>query len=108
MPPGSGDYVILYQPRVPIRHSLLTLMAPPLLQSLSYQSTAQRVLTLPELLQTIFSFGTRASNVSSALVCRSWREIALDQVWREIDDIYYLLDILTPLNRRVDTGFYVR
>jgi hypothetical protein len=60
-------------------------------------SAAHRVLAIPEILEVIFSFGTRASNVSYALVCRGWRELALDNVWREVDDIYYLLQLLTPL-----------
>jgi F-box-like len=83
-------------------------MAPPPMPSLGYESTAHRVLAIPELLQTIFSFGTRVSNASNALVCRNWREAALDNVWREIDDMYYLLHLLSPLYRRGETDFYVR
>ena len=78
------------------------------ISSLCYRSTAHRVLTIPELLQIIFRFGTRASNVSNALVCRGWREPALDNVWREVDDIYYLLQLLTPFRRRGQSEFYVR
>jgi hypothetical protein len=74
--------------------------------SLGYESTAHRVLSIPELLQTIFSFGSQASNASNALVCRSWREPALDHVWHEVDDIYYLLHVLAPL-RQEGTAFYV-
>jgi hypothetical protein len=73
-----------------------------------FGSTTHRVLAIPELLQTIFSFGTRASNVSNALVCRSWLEPALDNVWREVDDIYYLLKILAPFHRRSVMDDYVR
>jgi F-box-like len=75
--------------------------------SLGYESTTHRVLSIPELLQTIFSFGTRASNASNALVCRSWREPALDHFWHEVDDIYYLLQILSPF-RQEGTSFHVR
>lgn len=74
--------------------------------SFGYRSTAHRVLAIPELLQIIFSFGTRASNVSNALVCRGWREPALDNVWREVDDIYYLLQLLAPFHRRSRMDFY--
>lgn len=81
-------------------------VSPPI-PSLGYESTALRVLSIPELLQTIFSFGSRASNSSNALVCRSWREPALDHVWHEVDDIYYLLQVLAPL-RQEGTAFYVR
>jgi F-box-like len=87
--------------------SYWTLMVPPPMQSFGYESTAQRVLAIPELLQTIFSFGTRASNASNALVCRNWCEAALDHVWREIDDMYHLLHLLTPLYRRGETILYV-
>ncbi|KAN0137184.1 hypothetical protein V8E53_005181 [Lactarius tabidus] len=73
---------------------------------LGYESTTQRVLSIPELLHIIFSFGTRASNVSNALVCRKWHEVALDYVWMEVDDIYCLLQLLTPLHRRRETQFY--
>ena len=78
------------------------------ISSLGYGSTAHRVLAIPELLQTIFSFGTRASNVSNAHVCREWREPALDNVWREVDDIYYLLQLLAPFHRRNHMNLYVR
>jgi hypothetical protein len=77
------------------------------MSSLGYRSTAHRVLAIPELLQIIFGFGTRASNVSNALVCRGWCEPALDNVWREVDDIYYLLQLLTPFRCR-QSDFYVR
>ncbi|KAH9004724.1 hypothetical protein EDB86DRAFT_2885129 [Lactarius hatsudake] len=73
---------------------------------LGFESTTQRVLAIPELLQIIFSFGTRASNASNALVCRNWREVALDYVWAEVDDMYYLLQILAPLPRRGGIEFY--
>ena len=76
--------------------------------SFGYRSTAHRVLAIPELLQIIFSFGTRASNVSNALVCRGWREPALDNVWREVDDLYYLLQLLAPFRRPSRLDFYVR
>ena len=76
--------------------------------SLGYRSTAHRVLAIPELLQIVFSFGTRASNVSNARVCRGWCEPALDNVWREVDDIYFLLQLLTPFRRRSQRDLYVR
>ncbi|KAH9967273.1 hypothetical protein BC827DRAFT_1264120 [Russula dissimulans] len=71
-------------------------MASPI-PSLGCESSARRVLAIPELLQRIFDFGTRASNASNALVCRSWSGPALDHVWREVDSLYYLLRLLVPL-----------
>ncbi|KAI0282471.1 hypothetical protein BGY98DRAFT_85930 [Russula aff. rugulosa BPL654] len=73
-----------------------------------FKFAAHRVLANPELLGIIFSFGTRASNVSYALVCRGWRESALDNVWREVDDIYYLLQLLAPLRTRNSTLEFTR
>ncbi|KAF8269848.1 hypothetical protein EI94DRAFT_1724445 [Lactarius quietus] len=82
-------------------------LAHPSMPQLGYESTAQRVLAIPELLHIIFSFGTRASNASNALVCRNWREAALDHVWMEVDDLYHLLQLLAPLHRRRgETQFY--
>ncbi|KAI0305892.1 hypothetical protein B0F90DRAFT_937221 [Multifurca ochricompacta] len=74
--------------------------------SIGYESTTHRVLAIPELLQIIFSFGTRASNASNALVCRTWREVALDHLWRDVDDIYHLLQLLAPLHRRGEHEYY--
>ncbi|KAI9464627.1 hypothetical protein BJY52DRAFT_832115 [Lactarius psammicola] len=76
---------------------------------LGYESTTQRVLAIPEFLQLIFSFGTRASNATNVRVCRNWREAALDHVYMEVDtrDMYYLLQHLAPLHRRQgETKFY--
>ena len=84
-----------------MRHPLLSI------SSLRYRSTAHRVLAIRELLQIIFSFGTRASKVSNTLVCRGWCEPALDNIWREVDDIYYLLQLLTPFRRRGQSDSYV-
>jgi hypothetical protein len=70
--------------------------APAPAPSLGCISAAHRALAVTEILNIIFSFGTQASNVSNVLVCRGWREPALDNVWREVDDIYYLLQLLAP------------
>jgi hypothetical protein len=77
--------------------------------SFGFTSAAHRVLANFELLGVIFNFGTRASNVSYARVCRRWREPALDNIWSEVDDIYYLLQLLAPLRteNRTLVNFYV-
>ena len=88
--------------------AIMSQVPPSPASTFGFRSTVHRVLAIPELLQIIFSFGTRASNVSNALVCRGWREPALDNVWREVDDIYYLLQLLAPFHRRSRMDFYVR
>ncbi|KAI9511609.1 hypothetical protein F5148DRAFT_303595 [Russula earlei] len=75
-------------------------MTPSSVPSFGYGTAARRVLAIPELIQTICSYGTRGSNASSALVCRSWSGPALDHVWREVDDLYYLLQVLVPIHSR--------
>jgi F-box-like len=73
--------------------------------SLSYKSTIDRVLAIPELLDMIFSYGTKASNAFCACVCRRWSEVALDNLWREVDNMYCLFGLLAPLEERA--GPYV-
>jgi len=63
------------------------------------ESAACRVLAIPEFLQAVFDFGTRASNASNALVCRSWSGPASDHIWDEVDKLSYLLKLLVPLRR---------
>ncbi|KAI6141622.1 hypothetical protein BKA82DRAFT_2634167 [Pisolithus tinctorius] len=58
---------------------------------------ASRIFHIPELLHLIFSFLDKKSNVSSACVCKFWSDIALDAVWREVDDLIQLLSILNPV-----------
>jgi len=59
-----------------------------------------RVLTIPELLDTIFSNLGHSSNLNNSLVCRSWSEIALDALWRYVGDLQRLFNILAPLRER--------
>ena len=65
-----------------------------------------RVLRIPELLQIIFSILDLPSNTVNARVCKQWSDIALDILWREIDDLYLLFRILAPLTKTVE-GSYV-
>lgn len=58
-----------------------------------------RVLCIPELLDMIFRFLDDASNASNARVCRQWSEIALDTLWRDVDDLYRLFGLLAPLRK---------
>ena len=62
-----------------------------------------RVLHIPELLQMIFSILDPPSNTVNARVCKQWSDIALDNLWREIDELYYLFGILAPLTMTIDS-----
>ena len=55
------------------------------------------VLSIPELLDLTFGFMDRASNINNACVCRRWSEIALDNLWREVDNLFLLFNLLAPL-----------
>ena len=65
-------------------------------------SNMHRVLCIPELLDMVFRFLDDASNASNARVCRQWSEIALDTLWRDVDDLYRLFGLLAPLRKADD------
>ncbi|KAF8637721.1 hypothetical protein AX17_002624 [Amanita inopinata Kibby_2008] len=58
----------------------------------------QRVLCIPELLDMIFSYLDLSSNATNARVCKRWSDVALDTLWREVEDIYRLCSLLAPLH----------
>jgi hypothetical protein len=62
-------------------------------------SAMHRVLGIPELLDMIFRFLDDASNASNARVCRQWSEIALDTLWKDVNDLYRLFGLLAPLRK---------
>ncbi|KAI0060964.1 hypothetical protein BV25DRAFT_1839295 [Artomyces pyxidatus] len=72
--------------------------------SIGYASNAHRVLAIPELLTLVFSFGDRVNNATYSLVNKQWREIALDNIWREVDCLYYLFRILVPMSQSPTFG----
>lgn len=55
-----------------------------------------RVLRIPELLQMVFAVSDPRSNTVNARVCKQWSDIALDILWREIDELDILFEILAP------------
>ncbi|KAJ3571457.1 hypothetical protein NP233_g3739 [Leucocoprinus birnbaumii] len=64
--------------------------------------TMHRVLGIPELLDTIFRLLDDKSNFSNALVCHAWSEIALDTLWRHVNNLHRLFNLLSPLQERDD------
>ncbi|KAF8129848.1 hypothetical protein EV363DRAFT_1219642 [Boletus edulis] len=67
---------------------------------------AHRVLFIPELLDIIFNFLGRHTNVTNACVCKRWSEVALDVVWKEVDDLLHLFRLLKPISHQHDTFEY--
>lgn len=68
-----------------------------------------RVLAAPELLDIVLSFLHDKDNANNARVSKRWSQAALDVLWRRVDDVSRLFELLTPL---VDIGegspLYVR
>lgn len=63
----------------------------------SVQQTMHRVLTIPEFLDAVFRTFDPSSNLRNALVCRCWSEVAFDVLWRHVDDLHRLFNLLAPL-----------
>lgn len=64
------------------------------------------VLSLPELLDFIFSSLDRKSNANNASVCRIWSEPALNHIWHDVEKVEVLLRLLGTLNteKKQDSG----
>lgn len=69
--------------------------------------STHRVLGIHELLDMIFGFLDSQSNVVNAQVCKQWLDIAMDVLWRDIDSLYRLVGLLSPL-KSVRDKIYVR
>lgn len=52
-----------------------------------------------ELVAIVLSFLDNHSLAVSARVCKKWREIALDLLWREVDDLHRLFTTLSPYRK---------
>jgi hypothetical protein len=64
-------------------------------------STQQRALAIPELLELIFGFGDDTLLYACALVCQAWSNVALDLLWRDVDNLFNILNILCPLKGEI-------
>ncbi|KIO32387.1 hypothetical protein M407DRAFT_18698 [Tulasnella calospora MUT 4182] len=53
-----------------------------------------RTLAIPELLYIIFSFSDAPELARSARVCKNWSDRALDELWRDLDSVFPLLELL--------------
>ncbi|KDQ49543.1 hypothetical protein JAAARDRAFT_165540 [Jaapia argillacea MUCL 33604] len=64
------------------------------------QTSIHRVLFIPELLDLVFSYLDHSANANNACVCKQWSEIALDTLWKSVDDIGRLFALLAPVIKR--------
>lgn len=61
-------------------------------------STAMNtVLVIPELLRQIFECSTRRDNCSNILVSKVWFDEAITVLWRRVDSLRPLLNLLGPM-----------
>ncbi|KIL63073.1 hypothetical protein M378DRAFT_107697 [Amanita muscaria Koide BX008] len=67
------------------------------LAALQQHAAMQRVILIPELLDMIFSYLDISDNANNARVCKQWCDVALDTLWREVDDFSRLFSLLAPL-----------
>lgn len=56
-----------------------------------------RTLSIPELLSTVFSLAEAPELATSARVCKKWSGLALDELWRDLESVLPLLDLLVDL-----------
>ncbi|KAG9022038.1 hypothetical protein FS837_006784, partial [Tulasnella sp. UAMH 9824] len=70
---------------------------PPLGSDDLIQTQSHRVLAIPELIRNIFQYSGNSDCASGAIVNKEIGAIALDVLWREMDSIIPLLNILSPL-----------
>ncbi|KAG8913134.1 hypothetical protein FRC01_004717 [Tulasnella sp. 417] len=59
---------------------------------------AAQVLFTPELLSLVFSHIHSASLATSARVCKAWSDTALNELWRDLDSVFPLLELLFDIN----------
>ena len=53
---------------------------------------------IPELLSLTFSYATPGTQAAAARVCRAWSELALDELWRELEWPGYAFELLAPFD----------
>lgn len=51
-------------------------------------------LAVPELLASILSFATSSTLASCAVMCKPWSQVALDKLWKHMDSVFPLLELV--------------
>ena len=64
---------------------------------LGYSSVMRRVLEIPEIIEQILSYLENKEKLAIAPVCKRWADIALNLVWRKMDNIITLFLGLAPM-----------
>lgn len=69
----------------------------PSLPPFNHATTMHRLLTIPEVLVLVINELDRHSVVQAVLTCRSWSDIALDALWRDLPSPAPLVGLLGPM-----------
>lgn len=54
-------------------------------------------MTVPELLASVLSFATQSTLASCAVVCKPWSDLGLDYLWRHLDSVFPLLELVLDM-----------
>ena len=57
----------------------------------------ERVMEITELIENILFYTNKKSQITSALVCKIWSEIARKFLWYHVDDLRALFSVLCPM-----------
>ncbi|KAG8961454.1 hypothetical protein FRC00_012218, partial [Tulasnella sp. 408] len=68
------------------------------------RSASVRVFSLPELVSMVFASADQATLAACAVVCRAWKESALDELWKHLDSILPLFRLLFDVEALLLSG----
>ncbi|KAG9045732.1 hypothetical protein FS837_005754 [Tulasnella sp. UAMH 9824] len=66
------------------------------------RAAKEAALSIPEVLSVIFSYASPETQAACAGVCKKWSPVALDELWRDLEDIYPLLKLLIRFEDFID------
>ncbi|KAG9037369.1 hypothetical protein FS837_001447, partial [Tulasnella sp. UAMH 9824] len=67
--------------------------------------TSSRAFSIPELLSMVFSLSVEPELAISACVRKTWSDPALDELWKDLDNVFPLLQLVLDLETlRDDDG----
>ncbi len=66
---------------------------------------SNRVASIPELVKMIFSYNSSTANYYCALASSAFRDVALELLWKSLDNIVGLFNLLGPLMVKEEAEF---
>jgi len=71
-----------------------------------FLTPVQHPVLITEILTLVLSYLTDRTVSLTITVCKQWAEVALDTVWREVEDARRLLGLLAPMSSEKQTTSY--